>query len=392
MHGELRVHQAGHEALSQATTARFTDNRAMLTAVPLTYFAQAAAAAFFSGLLILMLRRPAERWGLVDHPGGRKRHAAPVPLTGGIAITAGLILALAVSFSAFAQYSAFFAGVLLLALVGLMDDLGEVSPGTKLLLQVIAALLMTSWGENFLVNLGDLFGTNPINTRHWAIPLTVLAALAVINAINMLDGLDGLAGSLVLGILLVLTGFAWQVGDVNAAKILVVLAGALTGFLYFNLPWPLRGRHRTFMGDAGSMVLGFAIAWFAVSLTQRASSAVPPPVMLWVLGIVLMDVFTVTVRRLARRRSPMAADRDHIHHMLLRRGLGPWQTLGVLVGANLLLAGIGTAMWRAGVPDTWIFWSYLAVCAVYFALFFMPFRLYRLRARAAATQDYERDG
>ena len=363
----------------------------MPTALPLTYLAQAAAAAFLAGLLILMLRRPAERWGLVDHPGGRKRHAAPVPLTGGLAITAGMVLALVVSFSAFAQYSAFFAGVLLLALVGLMDDLGEVSPGTKLLLQVIAALLMTSWGENFLVNLGDLFGTNPINTRHWAIPLTVFAALAVVNAINMLDGLDGLAGSLVLGILLVLTGFAWTIGDANAAKILIVLSGALTGFLFFNLPWPLRGRHRTFMGDAGSMVVGFAVAWFAVALTQRPGIAVPPPVMLWVLGIVLMDVFTVTVRRLARRRSPMAADRDHIHHMLLRRGYGPWQTLGLLVGGNLVLAAVGTAMWKSGVADRWIFWSYLIVCAIYFALFFMPFRLYRLRARSSAAEDYERD-
>jgi UDP-GlcNAc:undecaprenyl-phosphate GlcNAc-1-phosphate transferase len=359
--------------------------------MPLTYLAQAAASAFIAGLLILMLRRPAERWGLVDHPGGRKRHAAPVPLTGGIAITAGMILALAFSFSAFAQYSAFFAGVMLLALVGLMDDLGEVSPGTKLLLQVVAALLMTSWGENFLVNLGDLFGTNPINTRHWAIPLTAFASLAVVNAINMLDGLDGLAGSLVLGILLVLTAFAWSIGDPNAAKILVVLAGALAGFLFFNLPWPLRGRHRTFMGDAGSMVLGFAVAWFSVSLTQRGAVTVPPPVMLWVLGLVLMDVFTVTVRRLARRRSPMAADRDHIHHMLLRRGFSPWQTLALLVGANVVLALIGTAMWKSGVADRWIFWSYLAVCGVYFALFFMPFRLYRLRARAAAADDFERD-
>jgi UDP-GlcNAc:undecaprenyl-phosphate GlcNAc-1-phosphate transferase len=363
----------------------------MANALPLTYLAQAAAAAFIAGLLILMLRRPAERWGLVDHPGGRKRHAAPVPLTGGIAITAALFLALAVSFSAFAQYSALFAGILLLALVGLMDDLGEVSPGSKMLLQVIAALLMTSWGENFLVNLGDLFGTNPINTRHWAIPLTVFAALAVVNAVNMLDGLDGLAGSLVLGIVGALAAFAWAVGDLNAAKILVVLAGALAGFLFFNLPWPLRGRHRTFMGDAGSMVVGFVVAWFSVSLTQRGGAAVPPPVMLWVLGIVLMDVFTVTVRRLARRRSPMAADRDHIHHMLLRRGYGPWQTLGLLVGANLGLAAIGAWMWHAGVPDRLIFWSYLAVCAVYFALFFMPFRLYRLRARAASADDYERD-
>ena len=85
----------------------------MSTPLPLTYLAQSATGAFIAGLLVLMLRRPAERWGLVDHPGGRKRHTAPVPLTGGIAITLGMILALAVSFSAFAQYSAFFAGILL---------------------------------------------------------------------------------------------------------------------------------------------------------------------------------------------------------------------------------------------------------------------------------------
>jgi len=356
---------------------------------PLTYFAQAAAAAFIAALLIRMLRRRAHRWQLVDVPGGRKRHSAPVPLTGGIAMVAALFLALAFSFAAFPQYSAFFAGVLLLAAVGLLDDLGELSATTKLLFQVLAALFMTSWAANFLVDLGDLFGTGPINTRHWAIPLTVVAVLAVVNAINMLDGLDGLAGSMVLGILLVLTAFAWAVGDANAAKILIVLSGALAGFMFFNLPWPLRGRHRTFMGDSGAMVLGFSIAWFTVSLTQRPGTHVPPPVMLWVLGLVLMDVFTVTVRRLARRRSPMAPDRDHIHHFLLRRH-GPLRTLGILVTVNLLLAGIGAALWRAGVPDYWIFWSYLAVCALYFALFFLPFRLYRMRA-SRTTQEYERD-
>lgn len=356
---------------------------------PLTYFAQALAAAFIAALLIRMLRRRAHHWRLVDEPGGRKRHSAPVPLTGGIAIVAALFLALSFSFAAFPEYSPFFAGVLLLAAVGLLDDLGELSATTKLLFQVLAALFMTSWAANFLVNLGDLFGTGPINTRHWAIPVTVVAVLAVVNAINMLDGLDGLAGSLVLGILLVLTAFAWTVGDANAAKILVVLAGALAGFLFFNLPWPLRGRHRTFMGDAGSMVLGFAIVWFTVSLTQRPGMHVPPPVMLWVLGLVLMDVFTVTIRRLARRRSPMAPDRDHIHHVLLRRH-GPLRTLAILVSANLALAGVGAALWSAGVPDYWILWTYLGVCAAYFVLFFLPFRLYRLRARQV-TQEYERD-
>lgn len=350
---------------------------------PLTYLAQAVFAAFVAALLIMMLRRPAERWQLVDVPGGRKRHVTPVSLTGGISITAALLLALSVSFSAFAQYSAFFVAVLMLCLTGLLDDVGEVAPGAKMLIQVLAAVLMTSSGANFLVNLGDLFATAPINTRLWAIPLTVFATVAVINAVNMFDGLDGLAGGLTWVMLCFFAFFATTIGDLNSAKIIIVLAGAVSGFLFFNLPWSLRGRHRTFMGDAGSMVLGFAIAWFSVSLSQHPAVHVPPPVMLWVLGIVLMDVFTVTVRRLARRRSPMVPDRDHIHHLLLRRGYSTHATLIILVAVNALLGAIGTALWWLGVADYWIFWSFLLVCTGYFALFFMPFRLYQLRARTS---------
>jgi len=359
----------------------------------LTYPAQAAVAAFVAALLVLMLRRPAHRWGLVDKPGGRKRHSGNVPLTGGLAISLSTLAALSFSFNAFGEYAALFAGIVLLTTVGLLDDLGEVSANFKMLFQIVAAVLMTSWGNNFLTQLGDLFGRGPVVTLNWAIPLTVFATLALVNAINMFDGLDGLAGSLALVMLVFLTGFASLVGDPNASKILIVLAGGVAGFLVFNLPWSLRGRHRTFMGDSGSMLLGFVIAWFTVSLSQRPAVAVPPPVMLWVLGIVLMDVFTVTVRRLARRRSPLAPDRDHLHHVLMRRGYSPRVTLAMLVAANAVLAAVGTLMWRAGVPDRWIFWCFLLVCAVYFALFFLPMRLYRLRARMATTadQEYERD-
>ncbi len=358
--------------------------------LPLTYLGQAVFAAFVCALLILMLRRPAERWQLVDVPGGRKRHAAPVAVTGGMAITAAMLLALAASFSAFGQYAAFFVGAVILALPGVLDDLGEVPAGTKMLVQIFVAVLMTSGGANFLINLGNLFATEPINTRLWGIPLTVFATVAVVNAINMFDGLDGLAGSLALVMMLFFALFALTIGDLNAAKIIIVLAGAIVGFLFFNLPWAVRGEHRTFMGDAGSMVLGFAIAWFAVSLTQQSVNDVSPPTMLWVLGLILMDVFTVTVRRLARRRSPMSPDRDHIHHILMRRGYSPRTTLAVLVGANALMGVIGTTLWQLGVPDWWIFWSFLAVCLAYFAMFFMPFRLYRLRAQV--SDDDEANG
>ncbi|MBA2549430.1 MAG: undecaprenyl/decaprenyl-phosphate alpha-N-acetylglucosaminyl 1-phosphate transferase [Burkholderiaceae bacterium] len=361
----------------------------MYTYLPFTYLAQAVFAAMVAALLILMLRRPAERWQLVDVPGGRKRHAAPVAVTGGIAITAAMLLALAASFSAFGQYAPFFVGVVVLAMTGVLDDLGEVSAGKKMLVQVLVAVLMTSGGGNYLINLGNLFASDPINTRLWGIPLTIFATIAVINAINMFDGLDGLAGGLALVMLIFFAAFALIVDDLNAAKIVMVLAGATLGFLLFNLPWRLCGRHRTFMGDAGSMVLGFAIAWFSVSLTQSNAINVPAPVMLWLLGILLMDVFTVTVRRLARRRSPMAPDRDHIHHILMRRGYSPRATLTILVGANAVLAAIGTLLWVLDVPDWWIFWSFLALCAIYFALFFMPFRLYRRRVRV--TEDSVED-
>jgi len=361
----------------------------MVTSLPLTYLAQSVFAAIVAALLIMVLRRPAERWQLVDVPGGRKRHAAPVAVTGGIAITAAMLLSLAASFSDFGHYAPFFVGVVVLATTGALDDLGEVSAGKKMLIQVMVAVLMTSGGANYLVNLGNLFATDPINTRLWGIPVTIFATLAVINAINMFDGLDGLAGSLALVMLIFFAAFALVVGDLNGAKIVMVLAGATFGFLLFNLPWALCGRHRTFMGDAGSMVLGFAIAWFSISLTQNNAVNVPAPVMLWLLGILLMDVFTVTVRRLARRRSPMAPDRDHIHHILLRRGYSPRATLVILVGANAVLAAIGTVLWVLKVPDWWIFWSFLVICAIYFALFFMPFRLYRRRARV--TDDAMED-
>ncbi len=364
----------------------------MYTFLPLTYLAQAAFAAFAAALLILMLRRPAQRWQLVDVPGGRKRHAAPVAVTGGVAITSAMLLALAASFSAFGQYAAFFVGAVILAMTGLLDDLGEVSAGAKMLVQIFVAVLMTSGGANFLVNLGNLFATDPINTRLWGIPLTVFATVAVINAINMFDGLDGLAGSLALVMLVFFAGFALTIGDLNMAKIVIVLAGAIVGFLFFNLPWPIRGEHRTFMGDAGSMVLGFAIAWFSISLTQQNLNNVPPPTMLWVLGILLMDVFTVTVRRLARRRSPMAPDRDHIHHILMRRGHSPRAAVTMLVAANALMAAVGTTLWQLGVADWWIFWSFLAVCAIYFAIFFIPFRLYRRRARTVDVVNGDDDG
>ncbi len=343
----------------------------------MTFLTQALLACLFTALLVVWLRRPAERFGLVDHPGGRKRHVDIVPLTGGLAITLGFLAA----FHALAQYRVLFVSMALLAAIGLLDDLGEISARSKLGAQVLAAVLMTSWGNHFLTGLGDLFGRGPIDLANWAIPLTVFATVAVINGINMLDGMDGLAGGLVAVMLGYFALFALWLGDVHALKIVAVMIGAVLGFLLFNAPHRLRGRRRAFMGDTGSLVLGFFIVWFSIELSQRPGAAVPPVVMLWATAPVLFDVFTVTVRRLLQRRDPLAADRAHVHHVLQRSGLSVVTTWLVLLGCSALLGAIGAIGWRAGVPESALFAGFILAGFAYFGLFFRPGRLLHLQRR-----------
>jgi UDP-GlcNAc:undecaprenyl-phosphate/decaprenyl-phosphate GlcNAc-1-phosphate transferase len=108
---------------------------------------------------------------------------------------------------------------------------------------------------------------------------------------------------------------------------------------------------------------------------------VPPVVMLWVCGIVLFDLFTVTIRRLLRRRDPAAPDRAHVHHILLRRGLSPAHAVALLLSTNLGLGSLGALAWAVGAPETWLFAGYVAVALVYFGLFLFPARLlWRRRA------------
>ncbi len=338
-------------------------------------FAQPLFACFLTALLILALRRPAERFGLLDHPGGRKRHDDTVPLTGGIALSLGFYAALAVSFGGLGEFAVLLVLMAVLATIGLVDDFVEASPRTKLAVQLLAAVLMATWGDHRLRALGDLFSGGPLALGGWSIPFTVFATVAVVNGINMLDGLDGLAGGLVAVMLGYFALFAFWLGEADSLRVVVLLLGAVAGFLLFNAPYPWRHR-RTFMGDSGSLVLGFAVAWFTIDLTQR-TAAVPPVVMLWVVGLVLFDLFTVTVRRLLRGRSPVAADRAHIHHLLQLCRFSATGTWTLLLLANALLGAIGTIAWRAGAPEPLLFAAYLVCGTAYAAIFMQPLWLLR---------------
>lgn len=331
-----------------------------------------------TAVLIKAFSAPAVRIGLVDHPGGRKRHEGAVPLIGGPAILAGFAFGALILLDSLHVHRALFAALGLLAIVGILDDLHDLSPSRKFLAQVVAALFMTSWGGVSILQLGDLVGFGPVALRGWSIPFTVVCVLGIINAINMADGIDGLAGGLAmvgvifLGVAGVLTGQETQ------ARLLFVMAAAIGGFLIFNLRLPWQLRAKVFMGDSGSMILGLFLTWFSISLTQHGTEALPPVVAVWFLAVPILDMGLVTIRRLSKGLSPFRARRDHLHHVLLLAGHSPARTVHLMLLVAILLALVGFAAWRMNVPDSVLFWAFMALFAVYYGLSLRAWRLVRL--------------
>ena len=275
------------------------------------YFWIPAFAFAACAIAIICVRPLAVAADLVDRPGGRKRHQGAIPLVGGIGITLALTLLTAAFVRPLGSYAAMLGGIFLLVMVGMMDDLRGVSPMIRLAVQFFAAILMTSWGGVYLYSLGDLLGHREILLADWSIPLTLLAALAVVNAMNMSDGLDGLAGGLALFMFGWFAVIAGYLENLMAQRICLILCGAILGFLVFNLPHRLRNsRIRVFLGDAGSLALGYGIVWFAVQLSQgqyNEGRSAPPVVILWVVGFLLIDLLAVVMRRVISGRNPLSA-------------------------------------------------------------------------------------
>ncbi len=181
---------------------------------------------------------------------------------------------------------------------------------------------------------------------------------------NMSDGLDGLCGGLAFSILAWFAYISGLVENWAAQRICVVFCGALLGFLVFNMRTPLRGRMRVFLGDAGSLMLGFAIVWFSVELSQRPYNGgmrVPPAVMLWILGFVLIDLLSVVIRRMMKGKNPLSADRTHLHHILLRLKLDPDLIVWMILMGNILMGAVGVFAWQLGVSEQVLFLLFLAV-------------------------------
>jgi UDP-GlcNAc:undecaprenyl-phosphate/decaprenyl-phosphate GlcNAc-1-phosphate transferase len=320
-----------------------------------------------------LLARAAAALRLVDHPGGRKEHARPVPLVGGLAVFIAFLAAASVSGIAGAAPYFLFALSIVIA-VGVWDDIAEISPRVKFAVQIAASSLMI-WGAGMeLTSVGDLLGWRPIGLSIFAIPLTIFAIVGVINSVNMMDGLDGLGGSIAFVAFAWYAAVAFDSGFEVSFRIAIIFCGAIAGFLLFNLRFPWQPHARVFLGDAGSLMIGFALGWFAIDLTQGPGRTFPPIAALWVLLLPLADCVSLMSRRLRRRRSPFVADRQHIHHYLLARGFSHGQTLGTLVALSIVFGAVGYFGWRLGVSEATLFWPFFFG---YFAYHFWIKRAWR---------------
>ena len=332
------------------------------------------------GVVARILSPFAKRIGLADPPGGRKQHSGTIPVTGGIGMFAGFFFAAMASGLISGATVALVVALFLLVFGGAADDMHDISHQSKFMIQLVATLLMTSWAGVQVHVLGNLFGFGPLNLYQWAIPFSVICALGVINAINMIDGLDGTAGGVSIVALLSLAYAALVQGLGVHTVLLLLLAAAVTGFLMWNMRFPgIRTQARVFMGDSGSMMLGLALCWFSIDLTQGEGRALPPIVCMWILAVPLLDMARVMFVRIHKRISMFEADREHLHHLLLERGVPVYATAWIMTGIAALASAAGLAAWRLGAPD----W---AISYAFIALFVLVLATAYVRERAIARE------
>ena len=324
------------------------------------------AVAFLVTTSMLFVLRPlAVAIGLVDTPSGHKRHTGDVPVIGGIAIFIGVLLAALTGPEINRNAAVMLSMAALMCMVGVVDDRFDLKPWVRLLAHLSAAVVLVL-GTNYSVEgFGRIFGFVEFELGPLSVPFTVIACVALVNACNMLDGMDGLAGGTSLVAFGALSVVAVQNGLSGSALIACSMVGALSGFLLFNLPSRANRPIRTFMGDAGSTVLGFTLAAVSLILVQPEKAGMAPAYVLWFVPIPIFELFSSTIRRVSNGHSPLYADNGHFHHRLLAAGFSVRLIFFLYFVVSVVCATLGLIAHRAHAPEWMLFAGFLGLFALW---------------------------
>ncbi len=282
---------------------------------------------------------------LVDRPSGRKNHAGDIPLTGGIAIFATILFGtIVLSIPPFTTASLALAGGLVI--ISVYDDYQHLNATLRLALHFCFGVLLAVIGGITISNVGNLLANGDIPLLLLSVPLTALAVAGLCNAYNMIDGIDGLAVSLVALPLATLFLLAHSAGHEGTDFVLLILIPCMV-FLLFNLGPDNAVLPKIFLGDAGSVTLGFLTTASLVYFSQGEDAVIRPVTALWLVAVPLMDMIATMLGRWRHGKNIIKADRSHLHHLLVDQGMSSRQALVLLLAYAGACTVVGLALERA---------------------------------------------
>ena len=327
---------------------------------------------------------------LMDEPIDRSTHTAKTPTLGGVGMfisfslaLIGLGMVLDLSQADLIKLLSVLAASITLMFLGIKDDLLGLAPKKKFLIQILAALMVIVLTDVRIASCYGLLGLEELPYLV-SVVFSVFVFLAVINAFNLIDGIDGLAGT--IGIIVTATFGSFYLLNERYLMVIIsfALIGALLGFLRFNLST----RRKIFMGDSGSMFIGFLLAYQAISFLEFNATTVTPytlnvaPIMaMAILSFPILDTIRIFAVRIAQKRSPFSADRNHIHHRLLALGLSHKKatlTLGII---NILVIALAFF-----IKDLYIHLQLYLLVLVVPLLYFSPWLLFRRGSKKSKMQ------
>ncbi|MEI9913305.1 MAG: MraY family glycosyltransferase [Bacteroidota bacterium] len=298
----------------------------------------ASVSFIISFLAIPVVLQIADQKKLFDVPDERKVHTHPVASLGGVGIFGGFLLASLLSIQGYLnpEFQYFFAAALVIFFLGLKDDLVVLSASKKFVGQVVAASIIIHLGGIRLDSMHGLFGFEQL-PEGFALALSYLTIIVIINSFNLIDGVDGLAASLGTLTMLIFGTYFFVIDQQAYALLAFALAGSLVAFLIFN-----HHPAKIFMGDSGSLMVGLVNAILVIKFINVAgdpSVAVPiqsaVAIGVSILIVPLLDTLRVFAIRIFNGRSPFTPDRNHVHHLLLARGLGHSAVTFTCVSINI---------------------------------------------------------
>lgn len=318
-----------------------------------------------TALAIACLRPLSAKLQLVDLPNKRKQHVGAIPLIGGIAVCLGVYLSVFLTLSAQDAIIIMLACAGCMMVIGAIDDAKDISPWLRLSVQALLILVLCLTTDISLHQFGDILGLGNLTVPFVGLLVAIVAVCAAINAYNMMDGIDGLAGSMA-GISLVGLAVLFTNTMPEMAHICLIITIALVPYLVVNLNIPPFKR-KIFLGDAGSMFLGFIIGYLVLFGSQhhQLAPAFRPVTALWLIGLPLMDMVGIMIRRIRKGQSPLRPDRNHLHHILLHAGFTPRESLLLMAVANLGIVFFGIVAEQAKLPEWLMMALYLLLFVAY---------------------------